>query len=101
MDWKTLDISENAELTYRNQKEYQFDIPDESFDVVLSVNVIEHVKQIWVWLRELSRVCRKGGHVITINPVSWPYHEYPVDCQQEKSMPSRRSRNPRYRSRWS
>jgi len=31
-------------------------------------------------MKELARVCRAGGKVITINPVSWPYHEYPIDC---------------------
>jgi hypothetical protein len=29
---------------------------------------------------ELARICKTGGTIITINPVSWPYHEAPVDC---------------------
>jgi hypothetical protein len=29
---------------------------------------------------ELARVTKRGGRVITISPVSWPYHEAPVDC---------------------
>jgi hypothetical protein len=32
------------------------------------------------WMPELARVTRAGGRVITINPVSWPRHEYPIDC---------------------
>ena len=31
-------------------------------------------------MREVARVCKAGGIVITINPVSWPYHEAPIDC---------------------
>lgn len=31
-------------------------------------------------MRELVRVTKAGGHVITINPVSWPFHEAPYDC---------------------
>jgi hypothetical protein len=41
---------------------------------------MEHVRKPWVWIKELARICKPGGHVITINPVSWPYHEYPIDC---------------------
>jgi hypothetical protein len=28
----------------------------------------------------VARVCKVGGTVITIAPVSWPYHEAPIDC---------------------
>lgn len=52
----------------------------ETFDVVFSANVIEHVPRVWDWMREQSRVLRHGGLVICVNPVSWPYHEAPVDC---------------------
>jgi ubiquinone/menaquinone biosynthesis C-methylase UbiE len=48
--------------------------------VGVSGQVLEHVPRAWVWLEELARVTKPGGHVITINPVSWPYHEAPVDC---------------------
>ena len=42
--------------------------------------MIEHVRKIWLWISELTRVCKVGGLVSTINPVSWPYHEHPIDC---------------------
>jgi ubiquinone/menaquinone biosynthesis C-methylase UbiE len=78
--WHTLDIYDNSNLTYSNSKEYSFAIPDDSYDVVLSGQVIEHVRRPWRWLPELARVTRHGGLVITINPVSWIYHEAPIDC---------------------
>jgi ubiquinone/menaquinone biosynthesis C-methylase UbiE len=78
--WDTLDMHSGSDLTYPNAGEYSFPIPDESYDVVLAGQVLEHVKKIWVWVRELERVCKKGGHVILINPVSAPFHEAPVDC---------------------
>ncbi|MEO2089895.1 MAG: methyltransferase domain-containing protein, partial [Gemmataceae bacterium] len=53
---------------------------DASYDVVLAGNVLEHVPRVWVWIKELGRVCKPGGVVITVNPLSWPYHEAPVDC---------------------
>lgn len=79
-EWHTLDVGENPKLTYPASREYSFDIPDESYDVVVSANVIEHVKKPWRWIPELARVTRPGGLVITVNPVSWTYHESPVDC---------------------
>ena len=78
--WHTLDIYDNPQLTYPNSAEYSFDIQDEQYDIVVSGQVIEHVKRPWKWLPELARVTRRGGLVITINPVSWIYHEAPVDC---------------------
>lgn len=60
--------------------EHEIPAEDGSFDLVVSGQVIEHVRRPWVWVGELARVCRPGGRVVTINPVSWPYHEAPVDC---------------------
>jgi SAM-dependent methyltransferase len=59
---------------------YSLPFPDGTFDVVVSGQVIEHVPKVWTWFVELARVCKPDGYVITVNPVSWPYHEAPVDC---------------------
>jgi len=66
-------------LTYLGT-EYSYPIDSGVADVVVATNVMEHVRKPWVWIKELARVCKPGGYVITINPVSWPYHAYPVDC---------------------
>lgn len=80
LTWDTLDLYADARLTYTTKSEYDFPIPDNTYDLVLSGQVIEHVRKTWLWMPEVSRVCKLGGHVVTINPVSWPYHEAPVDC---------------------
>lgn len=80
INWETIDIFKSDKLTYIAENEYKFPIADNTFDIVVSGQVIEHVKKIWVWIKELSRVCKVGGYVVTVNPVSWPYHEAPVDC---------------------
>lgn len=79
-EWHTLNIFDDERLTYPNSDEYNFAIPDNTYDIVLSVNVIEHVRKIWKWMPELARVTKKDGFVVTVNPVSWGYHEDPVDC---------------------
>ena len=78
--WHTLDLFDAPDLTYPNAGLYSFPIPDRSYDVVLSGQVIEHVAKIWRWMPELARVTVPGGRVVTIAPVSWPYHEVPIDC---------------------
>ncbi len=80
ISWETLDIFKDDRLTYHSPDPYNFPIPDNTFDIVFSAQVIEHVRKPWIWIKELSRICRPGGLVITINPVSWPYHEAPIDC---------------------
>jgi SAM-dependent methyltransferase len=80
VQWHTLDVHSGQHLTYPNSSEYSFPIADDSYDFVLSGQVIEHVKRPWKWIPELARVTRNGGWVVTINPVSWIYHEAPVDC---------------------
>jgi ubiquinone/menaquinone biosynthesis C-methylase UbiE len=67
-------------FTHLMKSEYEIPVENDTYDVVLSGQVMEHVRHIWRWMPELARVCRPGGHVITISPVSWPYHEVPYDC---------------------
>lgn len=78
ISWDTAGL-EQDKTTYAGT-EYSFPVASDSADIVLAANVMEHVRKPWVWIRELARICKTGGHVITINPVSWPYHEYPIDC---------------------
>jgi len=78
--WETLDIFNSDSLTHVAKDEYKFPVPDGTFDIVLSTLVMEHVKKIWVWIREVARVCKRGGRVIMVAPTSWPYHPFPVDC---------------------
>src|ERR1700752_432746 len=78
--WDSLDIFDDPRLTFPSSDPYSFAIPDNTYDVVMSAQVIEHVRKPWLWLPELARVAKPGGLVITINPVSWIYHEAPIDC---------------------
>ena len=79
-EWHTIGLKEDGRLTYRASGEYDYPVEADSYDIVLSGNVIEHVRKPWRWMPELVRLAKPGGLVITINPVSWTYHEAPVDC---------------------
>jgi ubiquinone/menaquinone biosynthesis C-methylase UbiE len=87
IQWDTLDLVDTTyinssidNLTYRSTSPYEFPINDGQYDIILSGQVIEHVQKIWIWLGELKRVVKEHGIIITINPISWPYHEAPIDC---------------------
>jgi len=77
--WETVGIDHTTPFTYVGT-EYSYPLASDLVDIVVATNVMEHVRKPWVWIKELARICKPGGYVITINPVSWPYHEYPVDC---------------------
>jgi hypothetical protein len=58
--WDTLDIFNGEKLTYPKSSEYSFPVPGNCYDVVVSGQVIEHVRKIWVWIEELESVCKRG-----------------------------------------
>ena len=54
-------------------------IADESFDCVLSSQVLEHVPDPKLYLREAFRVLKAGGSLIVSTHGIWPYHPDPTD----------------------
>lgn len=79
-DWHTLGLTNEPGLTYPGCSEYSYPIPDGSYDTVLATSVLEHVRHPWEWFREIARILKVGGHVVTTSPISWPLHRVPVDC---------------------
>ena len=77
INWQTVGLERRPEYTYVSSEEYHYPI-DRTFDVVISGQVLEHVRQPWEWMKELARL--SDMYVITIAPATWPYHEAPVDC---------------------
>lgn len=48
---------------------------DESFDIVYSLAVLEHVRRPWVAAAEIRRVLRRGGHVVLCVPFLYVIHD--------------------------
>jgi len=83
--WDTIDIGSDQSMLSKqiiSTDEYNYPINDNTFDIVFSAQVMEHVKNIWKWMDELKRITKPGGLIIIIAPASWPYHVAPevVDC---------------------
>ena len=54
-------------------------IPDESFDIVLSSDVFEHIDRPWLAAAEIARILKPGGLAITHTLFSWRNHPCPID----------------------
>lgn len=54
-------------------------LDDNSADLVLCMEVLEHTKNPELIVQELYRVVRPGGQVLLSAPMAWPLHEVPND----------------------
>jgi SAM-dependent methyltransferase len=50
---------------------------DNSFDGILCMNVLEHVKDPFMAAREIARVLKPGGELYCVAPLLQPVHGYP------------------------
>jgi SAM-dependent methyltransferase len=81
IDYWVLDIENNN--TSKNF--IQSDICDcnqvqsESFDIIFSMNLLEHVDEPWTAASEMVRMLKTDGLICVMAPFSWRYHPYPKD----------------------
>ena len=53
--------------------------PEGTFDTIVSTQVLEHVRQPEIVIREMARVLKPSGILILSAPMTWPLHEEPHD----------------------
>ena len=76
-----------SNVTIVNQTVPPLNFPDETFDYVVSFQVIEHIKNDKLFVKEISRVLKKNGKFIVTTPNilmsltrnPWHIREYKVD----------------------
>lgn len=73
------DIEGNDEAEFVITPDGRVPAPDESFDGVLSSQVLEHVAEPRLYLSEAYRLLRPGGSLILSTHGIWPYHPDPTD----------------------
>ncbi len=59
------------------------DFNDNSWDVIVCVQVAEHIETIWELPKEIHRILSPGGYLIVDCPWDYPYHAEPPsfkDC---------------------
>jgi len=79
-DYMGVDITYGKNVDVITDALYQFPFEDCHFDVVVSGQTIEHVEDVYAWVREIARVVKVEGLVCLIGPVLWGQHSYPIDC---------------------
>ena len=76
-----LDIAEGPNVDLVPQDVFHWEeIPDRSFDVVISGQAFEHNPYFWISLAEVARVLVPGGLVAIVAPGAGAVHRYPFDC---------------------
>jgi SAM-dependent methyltransferase len=69
--------NENADVTLR--ADGTVPLEDETFDLILSTQVLEHVEDPGLYLSECRRLLRPGGKVVVTTHGIMYYHKDPVD----------------------
>jgi len=60
---------------------YRWDeLRDESVDVIISGQALEHIPYPWLTIVEMARKLKAGGQACLIVPSQGPEHRYPIDC---------------------
>jgi SAM-dependent methyltransferase len=78
-DYVGADLAGNRQATLELRPDGTVPAPDESFDAVLSTQVLEHVVDPRIYLAEAFRVLRPGGRLLVSTHGVFVYHPDPDD----------------------
>jgi SAM-dependent methyltransferase len=78
------DFGEDADV--RISQSGLIDVPDQSVDVVLSVQVLEHVRDLGTYFGEILSVLKPGGVLLLSTHGTWLYHPHPEDHRRWTRM---------------
>jgi len=79
IDYVTADLRGNARAAIEINADGSLPCEDESFDAVVSTQVLEHVGDPGLYLSECHRVLRPGGRLLLSTHGMMLYHPDPVD----------------------
>lgn len=69
-----IDVDSNADYILDLCETNTEQIPDESFDMVICTEVLEHVNNPFLAVNEMYRIVKKGGIVATTTPFNFRIH---------------------------
>ena len=73
------DVGENRHAEINLEPGQLLPLKDESFDVVISSQVLEHVEEYDKYMSECRRVLRSGGLLFLSTHGTWQFHAAPYD----------------------
>lgn len=74
-----IDLPGNAEAAYHILPDGRTTAPDAIADLVLSTQVLEHVRDVELYLAECRRILADGGRLVITTHGAWVYHPDPND----------------------
>jgi ubiquinone/menaquinone biosynthesis C-methylase UbiE len=82
--WTGIDIASSPEVNERRRTDgefitydgYEFPLPDSSYELIYSYQVLEHVHKPDVAFREIARVLKPGGLFVGQTSQFEPYHSF-------------------------
>lgn len=74
-----VDIGKNKKADILVKENQKIPLNDDSVNVVISTQVLEHVEEVSFYLRQCRRLLKKNGLLILSTHGIWPYHDYPDD----------------------
>lgn len=81
--WKYMgaDIEQGPNVDLILNSQYKWGIPEQSYDVVISGQTVEHVEDVKEWAKQIKDIVKLGGLVCIIGPNNgFEEHRHPVDC---------------------
>lgn len=79
-DYKGVDLESSEGVSIVLDDPYKLPVDDESIDLVITGQMLEHCEFFWLTFQEMMRVLKKSGMLFLIAPSQGPIHRYPVDC---------------------
>jgi SAM-dependent methyltransferase len=78
---ETFDIVDTYRPTYVGDiTKFNECIPDETYDCVVCMEVLEHTLDPFGAVREMRRILKHGGYVLVSTPLNWRIHGPIPDC---------------------
>ena len=74
------DLNEGPNVTQVLDDPFRFPFEDQSFDAIISGQMLEHNAMFWLTFMEMARVLKTGGYMVHIAPSRGPEHRAPQDC---------------------
>jgi len=72
-----IEAGENVDVVLTDG--YIFPFEDETFDILISGQTIEHMEYPWVWFKEMARILKHGGRCCIVAPAKIHEHKFPID----------------------
>ena len=80
-EYTGVDIEKGNNVDIVLQDPYSFkEIPDASYDVIISTSVFEHVEFFWLTYLEILRILKPKGIFYFNVPSNGDFHRWPQDC---------------------